>query len=69
MLWQLISWKDQVAIDKVVILQEVGSLSELVWTAGKILPPKGFDSQIFKHVDSRHTSYAILAIFFRMNQQ
>jgi hypothetical protein len=69
MLWQLISWKDQVAFDKVAILQEVCSLSELVWTAGKILPPKGFDSQTFKHIDSCYTSYAILAVFFRMNQQ
>jgi hypothetical protein len=58
-----------VAIDKVAILQEAGSVSELVWTAAKISPLKGFDSQTFKHVDSRHTSYAILAVVFRMSQK
>jgi len=64
-----IPWKDQVAIENVVVLQEVGSVTELVWTGAKISLPKGFDSQTFKYVDSRHTSYAILSVFFRMDQQ
>ena len=64
-----IFWKEQVVIEKVDILHEAGSVSELVWTAAKISPPKGFDSQTFKHVDSRCTSYAILAVFFPMSKQ
>jgi hypothetical protein len=53
-----ISW-----IDKVAMLQEAVSVSDLVWTAGKAPPSKGFDPRTFKHVDSRYTSYTVLANF------
>ena len=59
-----ISWKDQVAI-----AQEAGWVSEPVWTAAKISPPKRFEPRTDKNVDSRCTSYVILAVFFCMSQQ
>lgn len=55
------------AIENVAILQEAGSVSELVYTEAKSGHQRGFDSQTFKHVESRHSSYTILAVFFRMS--